>query len=98
MTATGKREARRPWYEDILKRALKVRNMNVNYFALSELHGHFAPVPGATRSRCSTLAPGCHMARLWRSVPTFVQSRIDAFVGQTRTRRLIKLTNQSDFD
>src|ERR1051326_2354400 len=67
--------------------------MNVNYFALSELHDHCALFPGATRltlfgtcpwlsysaplalayyqgrraSRCSALAPGFHIPRLWRS-------------------------------
>jgi hypothetical protein len=32
-----------------LKGALKVRNINLNYSALSELHGHFGFLPGATR-------------------------------------------------
>src|SRR5262245_24723486 len=52
MKARGKREAQRnasPLVTRIiLKRALKVRNINVNYSALSELHGHCALGPGAT--------------------------------------------------
>jgi hypothetical protein len=41
---------RRPGNKEIfVKRALKVRNTNVNYSALSELHGHCARLPGATR-------------------------------------------------
>ena len=32
-----------------LKRALKVRNININYSALSALHGHCGVLPGATR-------------------------------------------------
>src|ERR1043165_3584394 len=44
------REAPRPWLRRInLKRALKVRNINVNYSALSELHSYRAGLPGATR-------------------------------------------------
>jgi hypothetical protein len=53
MKARGKREAQRnasPLVTKIiLKRALKVRNINRNYSALSELHRHFAHLPGATR-------------------------------------------------
>jgi len=45
MKARGKREAQRnasPLVRghNFLKRALKVRNINLNYFALSELTGH----------------------------------------------------------
>jgi hypothetical protein len=41
---------RRPWLtRNNLNGALKVRNINVNYSALSELHGHYALLPGATR-------------------------------------------------
>ena len=51
--ARGKREAQRNASpldpKSNLKRALKVRNINVNYSALSELHDHCARVPGATR-------------------------------------------------
>src|ERR1041385_4483806 len=53
MKARGKREAQRnasPLVtKKYLNRALKVRNTNVNYSALSELHGHCASLPGATR-------------------------------------------------
>ena len=42
MLSRGKREARRPWIARlILMRALKVRNIHVSYFALSELHAPF---------------------------------------------------------
>src|ERR1051326_7599111 len=51
--ARGKREAQRNASpldpKSNLKRALKVRNINVNYSALSELHDHCARLPGATR-------------------------------------------------
>jgi len=41
---------RRPWSQIIiLNRARKARNINGNYSALSELHGHCAHLPGATR-------------------------------------------------
>ena len=41
---------RRPWLtRNNLNGALKVRNINVNYSALSELHDHCARLPGATR-------------------------------------------------
>jgi hypothetical protein len=50
MKARGKREARRPWLRKIIvQRALKVRNINVDYSALSELNGDCAGLPGATR-------------------------------------------------
>ena len=45
------------------KRALKVRNINDHYYALSELRGYCAFNPGATRF---ALAPGYYIARLWR--------------------------------
>ena len=68
MEARGKREAkrtRRPWLQGIfLQRALKVRDIHRNYCALSELHGYFVVVPGATRF---ALAPGFHISRRWRS-------------------------------
>ena len=68
MEARGKREAkrtRRPWLQGIfLQRALKVRDIHGNYCALSELHGYFVVVPGATRF---ALAPGFHISRRWRS-------------------------------
>src|ERR1051326_8930019 len=51
--ARGKREAQRNASpldpKNNSNRALKVRNINVNYSALSELHDHCARVPGATR-------------------------------------------------
>jgi len=40
---------RRPWSQIIIFRARKARNINGNYSALSELHGHCAHLPGATR-------------------------------------------------
>src|SRR5262249_29990893 len=50
MIARGKREAQRNASPLVrrnnLKRALKVRNINVNYSALSELHGHCALTRG----------------------------------------------------
>jgi hypothetical protein len=53
MKARGKREAQRnasPLVtKKYLNRALKARNTNVNYSALSELHGQCARLPGATR-------------------------------------------------
>src|ERR1051326_2742560 len=53
MKARGKREAQRNASPLVttnnLNRALKVRNTNIDYFALSELHGHCARLPGATR-------------------------------------------------
>ena len=65
MIARGKREARRPWLEkNKFIRALKVRNI---YSALSELHGKFYFTQGRRASRCSALAPGCHIPRLRRS-------------------------------
>ncbi len=50
-----------------LKRALKVRNIGSSYSALSELHAHYAFTQGRRTSRCSALAPGYHISRLWRS-------------------------------
>ena len=71
MIARGKREqreARRPWLPNINEeRALKVRNIICGYFALSELHAHFVFTQGRRASRCSALAPGCHIPRLRRS-------------------------------
>jgi len=71
MIARGKREqreARRPWLANIKEeRALKVRNIIGSYSALSELHGHFVFTQGRRASRCSALAPGCHIPRLRRS-------------------------------
>ena len=50
MKARGKREARRPWSSgNNLNGALKGRNIDVNYFALSVLHRPFGILPGATR-------------------------------------------------
>jgi hypothetical protein len=43
-----------------------VRNINGNYFALSELHRHCSHNQGRRASRCSALAPGFNIARLWR--------------------------------
>jgi len=64
---------RRPWLQKIiLKRALKVRNINVNYFALSELHDHLCSYQGRRASRCSALAPGFHIPRRWRWCLTFI--------------------------
>src|ERR1041385_784291 len=87
MKARGKREAQRNASPLVttnnLNRALKVRNTNINYFALSELHGHCARLPGATRltlfgacpwlsySAPSALVPGFHIPRLRGSVSTF---------------------------
>src|ERR1051326_6879882 len=79
MKARGKREAQRnasPLVnEDNLNRALKVRNNNVDYSALSELHDHCACLPGPTRlclfgacpclSYPAPLARG-HIPRRWR--------------------------------
>src|ERR1043166_6235848 len=54
MKARGKREAQRNASPLVttnnFNRALKERNTNVDYFALSELHGHCARLPGATRN------------------------------------------------
>src|SRR5689334_4125040 len=47
-----------------LKRALKVRNININYSALSELHGHCGVLPGATRL---TLFGACPWAVICRA-------------------------------
>jgi len=52
MIATDKREAERvaPGLQtNNANRALKVRNMNISYSALSELHGHRVILPGTTR-------------------------------------------------
>src|ERR1700752_900496 len=38
-----------------------------SYFALSELHGIVIVIQGRRASRCSALAPGFHISRLWRS-------------------------------
>src|ERR1051325_1810137 len=66
MIARGKREARRPWSSgNNLNGALKERNIDINYFALSELHRPFGILPGATRF---ALAPAFHITRLWRSL------------------------------
>src|ERR1043166_9095184 len=88
MKARGKREAQRNASPLVttnnLNRALKVRNTNVNYSALSELHGHCARLPGATRltlfGACPWLsysAPlaldrGFHIPRLWRWTVAFI--------------------------
>ena len=80
MKARGKREAKRnasPLVNENtnLNRALKVRNINVDYSALSELHrhlGHF--YQGRRALRCSALAPGFHIPRLWRWYQSLVQA------------------------
>ncbi len=70
MKARGKREAQRNasplGTSNNFKRALKVRNINRNYSALSELQRRCARYQGRRASRCSALAPGFHIARLWR--------------------------------
>src|SRR5215510_2602377 len=78
MKARGKREAQRnpsPLVtRNDLKRALKVRNIKVNYSALSELHRHSRLYQGRRASRCSALAPGFHISRLrrWRLPLAFI--------------------------
>jgi len=68
--ARGKREAQRNASpldpKSNLKRALKVRNINLNYFALSELDANWRWYQGRRASRCSALAPGYYISRLRR--------------------------------
>jgi len=42
-------ETRRPWLQGIKKGSTESAKYHVNYSALSELHGHCARLPGATR-------------------------------------------------
>jgi hypothetical protein len=64
---------RRPWIQgNNLNGALKVRNININYSALSELHDHLCSYQGRRASRCSALAPGFHIPRRWRWCLTFI--------------------------
>jgi hypothetical protein len=68
MIARGKREARRPWLAGLdFKRALKVRNIKANYYALSSF-AILALYPGATHlaslGACPWLSYSAPMA-LW---------------------------------
>src|ERR1043165_6314581 len=74
--ARGKREWQRnaaPLVtKEYFEQSTESAKYHVNYSALSELHGHCArSYQGRRASRCSALAPGFHIPRLWRSVPTF---------------------------
>jgi hypothetical protein len=53
-----------------MKRALKVRNTDDSYSALSELHGHYFYIQGRRASLRSALAPGYHISRLRRWMET----------------------------
>jgi len=70
MKARGKREAQRnasPLVnENKLERSTESAKYHSSYFALSELHDHYALYQGRRASRCSALAPGFHIPRLWR--------------------------------
>src|ERR1041385_1774535 len=70
MKARGKREAQRnasPLVnENKLERSTESAKYHGSYFALSELHDHYALYQGRRASRCSALAPGFHIPRLWR--------------------------------
>jgi len=70
MIARGKREAQRNASpldpKSNLKRALKVRNIDLNYFALSELDANWRWYQGRRASRCSALGPGYYISRLRR--------------------------------
>ena len=50
-----------------LKRALKVRNIDVNIPLFQSSTATLLFYQGRCASRCSPLAPGCHIARLRRS-------------------------------
>jgi hypothetical protein len=72
MKARGKREAQRnasPLVTSNILRALKVRNINLNYSALSELQRHSALLPGATRltlfGACPWLSYSAPLALHW---------------------------------
>ena len=69
-----KRSGTRPaWLQgNNLNGALKVRNISVNYSALSELKRCLRCYQGRRASRCSALAPGFHIPRLWRLLPPFI--------------------------
>ena len=60
MKARGKREARRPWYNESMPLALKGRNI----FRPFRPDYVYCIKPGATRF---ALAPGFYIPRLWRS-------------------------------
>src|ERR1043166_1184107 len=116
MKTRGKREAQRNVSPLVTKKyfepSAESAKYHLNYSALSELHGHCASLPGATRltlfGACLWLsysAPlaldrgfhiprlrgwtvafifrafgaksGFHIARLWRSVPTFCAKPVD---------------------
>src|ERR1051325_11940645 len=70
MKARGKREAQRnasPLVnENKLERSTESAKYHGSYFALSELHDHYALYQGRRASRCSALSLGFHIPRLWR--------------------------------
>jgi len=81
MKARGKREAQRNASPLVTKkymnRGLKVRNTDVNYSALSELHGHCARLPGATRLTLFGACPWLsYSAPLALHPRVFVQSQL----------------------
>jgi len=51
--------------------------MNRNYSALSELQRLLRSYQGRRASRCSALAPGFHIARLWRSLIAAAETPTD---------------------
>ena len=83
---------RRPGYEELRKRALKVRNINVNYSALSELHGHCGRLPGATHLTLFGACPWLSYSAPSALSPAFIFRAFGAqfrlFV-QSRTRRRV---------
>ena len=95
--ARGKREARRPWLAEKAKRALKVRNIDPGYFALSELVVIRLLVQGRRASLCSALTPGCYIPRLWRASGNQSASRKERCAyGRGLIRRRILLDQVSN--
>ena len=88
MKATSKREAQRNASPLVTKKyfeqSTESAKYDVNYSALSELHGHLRCLPGATRltlfgacpwlsySAPLALVPDFHISRLWRWCLTFI--------------------------
>ena len=69
MTARGKREARRPWvagvkFGESTESAKYPRSLFISLFQSSR--SILFSIQGRRASLRSALAPGCHIARLWR--------------------------------
>ena len=73
--------------QNFLNRALKVRNTDVDYSALSELHDHCARFPRATRL---TLFGACP----WLSYYAPLALRLRLLTGQPRQHELCKRRDQ----